>query len=106
MPKYLFSGSYTLDGVRGLLKDGGSRRQAAAKRAIESVGGKLEAFYFTFGGGDVVGIADVPNNVSMAGLSLAISSGGGFGLKTTVLLTPRDIDRAVKKAVKYRAPGK
>ena len=42
MPKYLFVGSYTAEGVRGLLKDGGSKRRAVAQRAVESAGGSLK----------------------------------------------------------------
>lgn len=105
MPKYLYQGSYTLEGVKGLLKDGGSKRRAAAQRALESVGGTVEAFYFTFGKNDVVAIVDAPDNVSIAAVSLAIAAGGGFRGQTTVILTPEEADRAAKKAVKYSAPG-
>lgn len=105
MPKYLFQGSYTTEGLKGLLKDGGSKRRAAAQQVVASVGGKLEAYYFAFGGNDVIGIADVPDNVSMAALSLAISAAGAFNFSTTVLLTPEEIDLATKKTVSYRAPG-
>ena len=34
MPKYLIEASYTTEGVKGLLKDGGSKRRAAAEKAI------------------------------------------------------------------------
>lgn len=106
MPKYLFMGSYTLDGVKGLAKDGGTKRRQVAQHAVESVGGKLEAFYFTFGENDVVGIVDVSDNVSVAALSLAISSAGGFNFKTTVLLTPDEMDQAVRKEISYSPPGR
>lgn len=105
MPKYLFQGSYTTEGLKGLLKEGGTKRRTAAQQAMASVGGKLEAYYFAFGGNDVIGIADVPDNVSMAALSLAISAAGAFNFSTTVLLTPEEMDQATKKTVSYRAPG-
>jgi len=105
MPKYLFQGSYTLEGVRGLLKDGGSKRRAAAQHAVESVGGRLEAFYFAFGKDDVVLLVDAPDHVSIAAVSLAVSAAGGFAGRTTVLLTPEEIDQAAKQAVSYRPPG-
>lgn len=105
MPKYLIQGSYTLEGVKGLIKDGGSKRRAAAQQAIESVDGKLEAYYFAFGDSDVVAIFDVPENTSMSAVALAIKSAGGFNARTTVLLTPEEIDKATKKTVKYRPPG-
>jgi len=105
MPKYLFQGSYTLEGVKGVLKDGGSNRRAAAQQAIESVGGKVEAFYFTFGKEDVVILVDAPDNASVAGVSLAVAAAGGFRGHTTALLTPEEIDQATKKTVRYRPPG-
>ena len=48
MSKYLFYGSYTQDGYKGLVEEGGSKRIEAAKQALGSVGGSLEAFYFSF----------------------------------------------------------
>jgi uncharacterized protein with GYD domain len=76
MPKYLIQASYTEDGVQGLLKDGGSKRRAAAERAIKDLGGKLEAFYFAFGDTDALVIADIPDNMSAAAVSLAVSASG------------------------------
>jgi uncharacterized protein with GYD domain len=56
---------YTLDGVRGVVAKGGSARKAAAKAAAKSVGGKLDVFYFAFGGTDVFTIADLPDNAAL-----------------------------------------
>ncbi len=105
MPKYLFQGSYTLEGVKGVLKEGGSKRRAAAQQVIESVGGKMEAFYFTFGTNDVVVLVDAPDNVSVAAVSLAVAAAGGFRGHVTTLLTPEEIDQTTKKTPKYRPPG-
>ena len=106
MPKYLFEISYTLEGTKGLLKDGGSKRLAAGKAAIESVGGKVEAFYFTFGEHDVIAIVDMPDAATAAGTSIALAASGGVKGKTTVLLTPEEIDTAVKKTPTYTPPGR
>ena len=46
MPKYLFHGTYTPEGYRGLMDEGGTKRREAAEKALASVGGSLEAFYF------------------------------------------------------------
>lgn len=105
MAKYLFQGSYSMAGTKGLLKDGGSKRRAVAEQVAKSVGGRLEAFYFTFGEDDVVGILDLPDNVSAAAASLVVSAAGGFKFRTTVLLTPEEMDQATKKSVSYTAPG-
>lgn len=106
MPKYLLQGSYTMEGIKGLLKDGGSKRRQAVEQAIKGLGGQLEAFYFAFGETDAFGIADVPDNVSAAALSLAIAASGAAQVKTTVLLTPEEMDRATKKTISYRPPGR
>ena len=105
MPKYLLEVSYTLDGLRGVVAKGGSARKAAASAAAKSVGGKVDAFYFAFGGNDVYVICDMPDNESAAALALNVSAGGGASVKTTVLLTPDEIDNAVGKNVKYTPPG-
>ena len=105
MPKYLFTGSYSTEGLKGLISDGGTKRREVAKKAVESVGGRLEAFYFAFGDTDVVGIADLPDNVSVAAISLAISATGAFSFKTTVLLTAEEMDEATRKEITYRPPG-
>lgn len=105
MPKYLLQVNYTLDGVRGVVAKGGSARKAAAQAAAKSVGGKLESFYFAFGGTDVYTVADLPDNAAAAALALAVTAGGGAAVKTTVLLTPDEIDSATEKTVKYTAPG-
>jgi uncharacterized protein with GYD domain len=105
MPKYLFKASYTTEGVKGVRQGGGSARRAAVKQVIESVGGKLEAFFFSFGGCDAIFLADMPDNACAAGLSLAVGAVGAATTRTTVLLTPEEIDAAAKKGVDYRPPG-
>jgi uncharacterized protein with GYD domain len=105
MAKYLVSVSYSEEGARGLRKDGGTKREHVARGAIESLGGKLEAFYFAFGSDDVVVIADFPDAVSAAALSVAIGTTGSARCRTTQLLTPADMDKAVSKSTAYRAPG-
>ena len=106
MGKYLFQASYTDAGLEGLLKEGGSSRRAAVDQAVKGIGGKLEAFYYAFGYTDVFAIADLPDNVVAAAFALQVASAGGAKVKTTVLLTPEEIDGATKKTADYRPPGK
>ena len=106
MPKYLLQGSYTAEGAKGLLKDGGSKRRAAARTLIESLGGKIECIYFAFGKSDVIAIVDVPDSASAAAASLAIGASGGLKATLTVLLTPEEIDQAGKKSASYTPPGR
>ena len=105
MAKYLWHVSYTTEGLRGLVKEGGSSRAAAIKKLAESRGGNVDAFYFAFGDDDVYVIADLPNNVEASAISLAVGASGAASIKTVVLLSPEEVDAATKINVGYRAPG-
>ncbi len=105
MAKYLIEVSYTLDGVKGLLKEGGSGRRAAVQRLIEGAGGSVELMYFVFGQSDVVIICDLPDNATVAGVSLGVTATGAATPSVRVLLTPEEIDAAAGKTLDYRAPG-
>jgi uncharacterized protein with GYD domain len=103
--KYLIKASYTVEGVKGLLKDGGSKRREAADQALKSAGGTLEAFYFAFGETDAYVIVDAPDHATVSAASMAINASGAVHSETIVLMTPEELDRAAQKTVKYRAPG-
>ena len=105
MAKYLLVASYTAEGAKGLLKDGGTKRRQAAEAAVKSVGGKLEAFYFAFGETDAYVIVDAPDHASVAAMSLTIAGTGAVRTRTVVLLTPEELDQASKKSTTYAAPG-
>src|SRR5262249_44128947 len=101
----LLQANYVGDGIKGLLKEGGTSRRAAAEKAIQSLGGTLEAFYYAFGETDAYVILDVPDNASMTAIALTVSASGAVAVKTTVLLTPEEVDESVKKTPSYRPPG-
>jgi uncharacterized protein with GYD domain len=105
MPKYLFQASYTEVGLKGLLKEGGSKRREAVEQTVKGLGGTLEAFYYAFGDRDVFAIADLPDDVSTTAFSLMVNAAGTAKVKTIVLITPEEVDQAVKKSVDYRPPG-
>ena len=105
MPKYLIQASYTTEGVKGLLSKGGSARRSAVEAATKSIGGKIEQFYFAFGETDAFVILDLPDHASAAAIALVSSASGGVHARTTVLLTPEEIDAAGKKSLDYRPPG-
>lgn len=105
MPKYLLQVNYTLEGVKGVIAQGGSARKAAAAAAAKSAGGKVESFHFAFGSTDVFVIADLPSNAAAAALALTVSAGGGATVRTTALLTVDEIDTAAGTRVKYSPPA-
>jgi uncharacterized protein with GYD domain len=105
MPKYLVTASYTAEGAKGLLKDGGTKRRQTIEGALKAVGGKVEAFYFALGKDDVYTIVEAPDNVAIAAMTLAVAAAGGAVSHTTVLLTPEELDQATKKRPNYVPPG-
>jgi uncharacterized protein with GYD domain len=105
MPKYLFRGRYSAQGAAGLMKEGGTSRQKQIAEMISMMGGELESLYFAFGEYDVVGIVDLPDTVTTAGVSLAVNAGGAVSLTITQLITPEEMDAAGQKVVNYRPPG-
>lgn len=105
MRKYLFHGTYTPEGYKGLLQEGGSVRIDVAKRALESVGGSLEAFYYSCDEEDFYIIVNLPDYVSAMAVTLAGNVSGTFGIRATELLTPEEVDVAVKRSVDFRPPG-
>ncbi len=106
MSKYLITASYTADGAKGLMKEGGTKRREAAEQALKSAGAKLDSFYFAFGEHDAFIIIDAPDHASVAAASVAINATGAVHTRTVVLLTPEEMDQATKRAVTYRAPGR
>ena len=105
MPKYLLEVKYTLEGVKGLLAQGGTAREAAAQAAAETLGGNVDSFFYAFGEQDLFGIIDMPDNASMAAYALTVTAGGGVTTRTVPLLSPAELDEAAGKQVGYRPPG-
>jgi uncharacterized protein with GYD domain len=105
MPKFLYQGSYTTEGVKGIQSAGGSSRRDAIAQAAEGVGGTLEILYFAFGGHDVYAILDLPDNETAAAVALTVNASSGVSVSTVVLLTPEEVDAAAKRSVAYRPPG-
>ena len=105
MARYLIQGSYTVDGIKGVLKEGGTGRRKAVEAAVKALGGHLEAFYFALGDEDVVAIVEGPDNIAAATFSMGVAATGTVRVKTTVLLTPGEIDEAAKKRLAFRGAG-
>ncbi len=106
MPKYLCKANYVGEGLKGLLKEGGTSRRTEVEKMVKAMGGKLEVYYYALGETDVYCIADMPDNVSAAAFTMTIAASGAATLNTTVLMTPEEMDQAVKKSPIYRPPGK
>lgn len=106
MAKYMLQGSYTVEGYRGLLMDGGTKRREIVEQMVEAVGGKVEAIYFAYGDNDMYVIMDLPDGASITAIYLVMQASGRGTGKTVVLITPEEIDEAVAKSASlgYRPP--
>jgi uncharacterized protein with GYD domain len=105
MSKFLFQVSYAPEGVQGVRSAGGSSRREVSAQVAESLGGKLESFHFAFGESDAFAIVDLPDNESAAAVALTINASGAVSVKTSVLLTPEEIDAAAQRSIDYSPPG-
>jgi uncharacterized protein with GYD domain len=105
MPKFLVDASYTAQGVRGLMKDGAAGRKAAVAESLKPLGVKVEVMYWAFGEHDAVLILDGPDAVTATAVAMAVNASGLVRTRTTVLLTAEEVDQAIRKSVKYKAPG-
>jgi uncharacterized protein with GYD domain len=105
MAKYLITGTYTHEGIKGVMAEGGTGRVAAVTKLVQSLGGTLESMYFAFGTDDWYIIVDLPGNVEVAAASMAAAASGSTNPRTVVLLTAEEVDAAVKLTPSYRAPG-
>jgi uncharacterized protein with GYD domain len=105
MPRYLWQVSYSAEGASGLAAEGGTNRREAVREMVESVGGRLEAFYYAFGDADLYVIGELPDDVAAAALSLRTAASGAARSRTVVLLSAEQIDEATRRGVEYRPPG-
>ena len=107
MAMYLTRFSYTPETWARLIQNPEDRREAA-RAYIESVGGKLHGFWYSFGEHDGWNLWEAPDNVSMAAVALAIGAGGALSsIETTALLTVEELMGALGKAqsIRYRRQG-
>lgn len=98
MPHYLQQVAYSTEGWEALVANPQNRIEAV-RPAIEKLGGKIEAAWFSFGDYDVVVITDLPDNVSAAAIAMAFAAGGACkSVQTTPLISPEEAIQALKRA--------
>ena len=105
MPKYLVRASLSMEGLKGTLKDGGTKRRDAVANLARSLGGNLESFYYAFGEDDIYAIFEMPDNVSAATASVTVSAAGAGSPATIVLITPEEMDQVARRHADYIPPG-
>ena len=106
MPKFLLQSTYTIDGLKGLVNDGGTKRAEVVRKVIEASGGRMESIHFSFGKHDTYVVCDLPDHKTAAGLAIAIRASGGVDSRITPLLTPAEVDEATHQKTEYQPPGR
>jgi uncharacterized protein with GYD domain len=85
-----------------------SDRAAVVGEAAQSVGGRLESYYWMLGQYDGLAILDMPDSAAAARLAMTVSSTGAFThLETHELFSADQVLQLMKGAqrVEYAAPG-
>jgi uncharacterized protein with GYD domain len=100
--KVLFSGTFTDSGAKGLVKEGAASRRTSVEKAVASVGGRLECYYYALGAEDLWAIVDLPDTSAALALSIAVAASGAGRLKTIPLVSVEEFDRARTRPVDYR----
>jgi len=105
MSKYLVIAHYTAEGMKGILKEGGTARAAAVERLFASLGGKLESFYFDLGNCNSYITMHLPDNVSLTTAALVVAASGTVTTTYVTLTTADEVDQAITKSPTYRPAG-
>ncbi|MGB9458525.1 MAG: GYD domain-containing protein, partial [Bryobacteraceae bacterium] len=85
MASYLFQISYSAEAWAAMIKHPQDRVSAVSK-AVEKLGGKVGSFWMAFGEYDLIGVLEMPDNVSAAAFAVAVAGGGACkNVKTTPL---------------------
>jgi uncharacterized protein with GYD domain len=104
--KFLWTAEYSPTAAGGVIKDGGTARQAAIEGLLASVGGSLDACYFSGSGAGVVLIVDVPDQASSTAVLYTTQASGAISsYSVTPLLTAAEVDAAMKLSPAYTPPG-
>lgn len=109
MAKYAVTGGYTADAWAKMIENPGDR-VAAITKALETLGGKLDSFYWSFGDDDFLGVIEVPDDTAAAAFSVAVGSSGSLRNLRTIKLISLDEGRKVLEKAKatkavYAPPG-
>ena len=105
MSRYLIVGTYTAEGAKGVLREGGTGRVAASQAALASMGGTLVAFHFALGTDEWYSIVDLPDNAAAAAIALIGTASGTLKSRAIARITPEEMDAITARVPDFRPPG-
>jgi uncharacterized protein with GYD domain len=108
MSYYLYQLTYSRDAIKAMVASP-TDREAAARKLIEAIGGKLHHLFFAFGQWDVICLIEAPDDKAMMAAAAAVASAGTVSASSTVkLMTAADAMAAMTMAGKvtgsYKSP--
>jgi len=80
MATYIIMANYTQKGIESIKQ--GPDRLEASRVAFQAMGAEIKAFYLTTGEFDMVIVAEVPDDITLAKLVLSTGSRGAVRTKT------------------------
>ncbi|MEU4717299.1 GYD domain-containing protein [Micromonospora purpureochromogenes] len=105
MAWFLLKSTYTVDGLKGLVKDGGTKRAEVVRKMIEDAGGRMESMHFAFAEDDTYVLCELPDQKTVTGLAVAIGATGSLSVRITPVLTPAEVDEVTRMKTTYTPPG-
>jgi uncharacterized protein with GYD domain len=102
--RYLFSAAFTIDGMKNLQKQSPTAFKAGVAKFFESVGGKLESWYFDYGESTAYGFVDYPDEMAAATAQASVNAAGFARVTYRPVLSAEDADKAFARSAATRPP--
>jgi uncharacterized protein with GYD domain len=102
--RYLFRAAFTVDGMKNLQKQSATGFKTGVAKFFESVGGKLESWYFDYGDSTAYGFVNYPDEIAAAAAQASVNAGGFARVTYRPVLSAEDADKALAKSVGTRPP--
>jgi uncharacterized protein with GYD domain len=94
----------TTAGLKNLQKQPPTALRAGVAKFIQSVGGKLDAWYFDYADTTAYAIVGFPDETSAATAQVSTNSSGFVRVRLRPLMTAEDADKAVSKMPAASSP--
>jgi uncharacterized protein with GYD domain len=102
--RYLVRANLTGEGIKNLQKQPPTALKAGVAKFVESVGGKLEFWYFDYGEATAYSVIYYPDEIAAATAQLSTNAAGFARVRIRPLLSAEEMDKAVAKVPPVRVP--
>ena len=102
--RYLVRAVLTAEGLKNPQKQPPTALKAGVAKFVESVGGKLEFWFFDYGAATAYSVIDYPDEIAAATAQLSTNAAGFARVTIRPLLSAEEMDKAVAKMPPVRVP--